>query len=320
MLNRALLTSAIAALAATALSVPASAADGMKPNKVTISVGNPGTPWNVIGTCITQIMSEHGVRSNTELGAGLSNVATVSSNKTNYGFTMAANMPLATRGEKPYPKPITNARGVAAMSINVTHVAVLADSGVKTFADLKGKPFATQPIGNTTTYAFELLIKTAGLSGEDDLQITRGGQNFGANQMKDRKVVGYTATSEYPAASFSEASQSIDVRFLDVTDEHLAKVRAMNDGFVRQEVPPNTYKGQTDPIHTIGTTGLLITNAEQSEEEVYWFTKQLAMNIDRLQMCHSSAEYMNKNTIAKTPGIDLHPGAARYYKETGAIN
>jgi len=315
-----MLTVATAVLAAVAFTGAASAADGMKPSKVTISVGNPGTPWTVLGTCIAQMMSEQGIRSNTELGAGLSNVVTVSNNKTNYGFTMAANMPLAKKGEKPYPKPITNTRGVAAMSVNATHVAVLADSDVKSFADLKGKDFATQPIGNTTTYAFELLIKTAGMSGEEDLNISRGGQNFGANQLKDRKVVGYTATTGYPAASFTEAAQSIDVRFLDVTDEHLAKVRDMNDGFVRHVIPANTYKGQSEPIRTIATTSMLITNAEQSEEEVYWMTKQLAANIDRMHKCHQSSRYMNKEWMTETPAIDLHPGAVRYYKEAGVLN
>ena len=44
MMKNGILTGVVAAVAAIALVGPAAAADGMKPEKVTISVGNPGTP------------------------------------------------------------------------------------------------------------------------------------------------------------------------------------------------------------------------------------------------------------------------------------
>ncbi len=311
----------IAALVAAALAAwPASAAttEGKKPEKVTISVGNPGTPWSIVGACIAQIMSDEGVRAGTELGAGLSNVVTVSNDRTNYGFTMAANMPLAQRGARPYPKPILNVRGVAATSLNATHVAVLSDSGVRSFRDLKGKAFATQPVGNTTTYAFQLLLESAGLD-ESDLQLSRGGQNFGSSALRDRRVVGYTATTGYPAASFSEASQAVGVRFLSIPDDQLAKVQAKNDGFVRHVIAAGTYAGQDQPIRTMATTSMLITNTGQPDDEVYWLTRRIAGAIDRLQACHGSTRYMTAEWMAGTPAIEMHPGAARYYQEAGIL-
>ena len=291
---------------------------GVKPGKVTISVGNPGTPWSIVGACIAQMMADQGVRAGTELGAGLSNVVTVSNDKTNYGFTMAANLPLAWRGARPYPKPIRNTRGVAATALNATHVAVLADSGITTFRDLKGKAFATQPVGNTSTYAFALLLETVGL-GESDLQLSRGGQNFGSQALRDRKVVGYTATTGYPAASFSEASQAISLRFLSIPDEQLAKVQERNDGFVRHVIAAGTYNGQTEAIQTMATTSMLITNVSQPDDEVYWLTRHLAGAIDRLHRCHGSTRYMTPAWMAKTPAIEMHPGAARYYREAGLL-
>ena len=184
------------------------AAAEKKPEKVTIAVGNQGTPWSVVGAAISQEMAKAGVKSNTELGGGLSNVVTVSNDRTNTGFTMAAVLPMAYEGEKPFPKKIDNVRGIAAMMINTVHVMVRKDAGVKSFEDLKGKSFATQPVGNVTTLAFELLLKAHGLS-EKELKISRGGQDFGANQLKDRKVAGFTATTGIPSAAFIDAAQDL---------------------------------------------------------------------------------------------------------------
>ena len=64
---------------ALAMVMPAAMAQaaGKKPKQVTISVGNPGTPWSVVGATISQVMAKNKVKSNTELSGGLSNVVTV---------------------------------------------------------------------------------------------------------------------------------------------------------------------------------------------------------------------------------------------------
>lgn len=310
-----------AAAVAAAVVMPVSIAEagaGKKPKLVTISVGNPGTPWSVVGATISQVMAKNGVKSNTELGGGLSNVVTVSNNRTNTGFTMAAVLPMARRGDKPFPKPVTNVRAIGSFMTNAVHVMLRKDAGVKDFSSLKGKPFATQPIGNVTTLAFQILLGAHGLS-EKDLKISRGGQNFGANQLKDRKVVGFTATTGYPAAAFLDAAQSIDTMFLDVSDAALNKVQKVNPGFVRHALPANLYRGQTKPVQTMATQSMLITNTTVTEEEAYWITKTIVENLKTIKRVHASVKHVTPEFMARPPAIELHPGAARYYKEKGYL-
>lgn len=305
---------------AVAFATPAvaSAADGKKPAKVTISVGNQGTPWSVVGAAISQIMSKAGVKSNTELGGGLSNVVTVSNDRTNTGFTMAAVLPMAYEGAKPFPRKIDNVRGIGSFMVNTTHVMVRADAGVKTFEDLKARPFATQPIGNVTTLAFQLLLNAHGLK-ESDLKISRGGQNFGANQLKDRKVVGFTATTGIPSAAFIDAAQTIDVAFLPVSDAALAKLQKVNPGFVSAAIPANTYNGQTEAVPSMATQSMLITNTKVTDDEAYFITKTIVENLDTIRKVHGSVKNLTPEFMAKPPAIELHPGAKRYYVEKGYL-
>ncbi len=296
----------------------AHAADGKKPKQVTISVGNPGTPWSVVGATISQVMAKNGVKSNTELGGGLSNVVTVSNNRTNTGFTMAAVLPMAREGAKPFPKKIDNVRAIGSFMTNATHVMVRKDAGVKSFADLKGKPFATQPIGNVTTLAFQILLNAAGIA-EKDLKISRGGQNFGANQLKDRKVVGFTATTGYPAAAFLDAAQTIDVAFLPIDDKTLANVQKVNSGFVRHQLPANLYRGQDKPVPTMATQSMLITNTNVTDDEAYFITKTIVENLNTIKKVHASVKHVTPEFMARPPAVELHPGAKRYYMEKGYL-
>lgn len=310
---------AAAAVATVAIPLsPALAGGGKKPKQVTISVGNPGTPWSVVGATISQIMAKNGIKSNTELGGGLSNVVTVSNNRTNTGFTMAAVLPMARAGAKPFPKKITNVRAIGSFMTNAVHVMVRNGAGVKKFTDLKGKSFATQPVGNVTTLAFQILLGAHGLS-EKDLKISRGGQNFGANQLKDRKVVGFTATTGYPSAAFLDAAQTIDTTFLGVNDAALKKVQKVNSGFVRHQLPANLYRGQTKPVPTMATQSMLITNTSVTDDEAYFITKTIVENLNTIKKVHASVKHVTPEFMARPPAIELHPGAARYYKEKGYL-
>ena len=313
------LLNTVAVAAAIALPLSVAHAAGKKPSQVTISVGNPGTPWSVVGATISQIMAKNGVKSNTELGGGLSNVVTVSNGRTNTGFTMAAVLPMAREGAKPFPKKIGNVRAIGSFMTNATHVMVRSDAGVNNFPDLKGKAFATQPVGNVTTLAFQILIGAYGLK-ESDLKISRGGQNFGANQLKDRKVVGFTATTGYPAAAFLDAAQTINVKLLGISDDALKKVQSVNSGFVRHQLPANLYKGQTKPVPTMATQSMLITNTNVTDDEAYFITKTIVENLNTIKKVHGSVKHLTPKFMARPPAIELHPGAAKYYKEKGYLN
>src|SRR5690606_23407026 len=91
------------------------------------------------------------------------------------GLTMSISPKLAHEGAPPVQRTHTNFAGVAVIFPNFTHIMVRADSGVDTIADLKGRPFASQPLGTATQVAFADILRVFGLT-EDDLQLSRASQ------------------------------------------------------------------------------------------------------------------------------------------------
>lgn len=288
------------------------------PQQISIFTGPQGGSWYGMGGGFAKLFSDVGVRANAEVGGGISNVVQVAKGQGELGFSMSIVPRMAELGMEPFQEKITNIRGIANLAENKVHIVVHEDSGVSAVEDLKGKKFASQPVGNVTTEAFKAVLKANGMS-EDDLDITRGGQGYGANQMKDRRVVGFTATTNPPSPAFADVSQSLDVEFLPIDDATFAAMKEDNPGFVRTEIPAGTYRGQDEPIRTAGTDLIVIAGADMPDEQAYWITKTMVERLDQLRNIHASLKDLTVEEMADVQGLALHPGAEKYYQEIGAL-
>ena len=60
-----------------------------------------------------------------------------------------------------------------------------------------------------------------------------------------------------------------------------------------------------------------MTSADVPEDEVYEMTKALFENQDRLVAAHTVMRNFVPQNAASSPGVELHPGAQRYYNKAG---
>lgn len=242
-------------------------AQGKPPPQLTIFTGPQGGSWYAMGGGLARLYQEAGVRASSEVGGGVSNVVVVGAGRGEMGFTMSAVPPMAAEGVPPFRHRIDNIRAIGTIGPNHVHIVVAADSGVQRIQDLRGRRFASQPVGNVTTEAFKLVLQAAGMT-EDDLELTRGGQGYGAAQMKDRRIIGFTATTLAPSPAFLDVAQSLDVRFLPIDGALRERVIQLNPGFRSGNLSAGIYRSQTEPVPTLVTDQLIIVRAELPEDEV----------------------------------------------------
>lgn len=299
------------------VAAPVAAAD--KPESITIMSGRQGGSWYGMGAGLSRLFIEQGVKTSPEVGGGISNVAMVGAGRAEMGFSMTIVPRMAKLGMAPFKQKVENVYAIAQLAPSVVHIVVSKDSGVTSVKDLKGKTFATQPVGNVTTEAFKAVLAANGLA-EGDLELTRGGQGFAAKEMKDRRIIGYTATTSYPSPSFADVSQSLDVTFLSLDDATFAAMQKENPGFSRAVIPAGTYNGQTEDIQTANTAMVIVTSDQISDDHAYFMAKTLGDNIEAMRKIHKSWANLTVKDLANVNGVDLHPGAARYYREAGAIH
>ena len=102
----------------------------------------------------------------------------------------------------------------------------------------------------------------------------------------------------------------------EAVDKFLGKFRYYED------IPAGLYDGQTNDAtsQSWGTNVGIGVRGDLDEDTVYQITKAFWENLDSVTTDAPWASVLNvKHSVQKLGLIDLHPGAARYYKEVGAI-
>ncbi|MDR2056415.1 MAG: TAXI family TRAP transporter solute-binding subunit [Desulfovibrio sp.] len=289
-----------------------------KPKQVTIFTSLAGSTWYAIGAGMAKIFASYDVNANAELGAAVSNIVNVVNGKGEIGFTLTAAVSLAQNGVPPFREKITNVTSILGLAPSYLQIATPKADNIMTIRDLAGKKFVTQPKGAITAEVFSRVLKAYGM-GDNDLNLSRGSLDVQIDQMKDRHTGGMVSLGSFPAGFFTELANNVPLRMLPVSDEAYKKLAAEVPGLARAVIPANTYNGQDVDVPTVLSKLSLVVSADMPEEDAYWLTKTLVTHGDEIRALHSSYKELTNEDFATIPGVPLHPGAARYYREIGAL-
>ncbi|HKK30862.1 MAG TPA: TAXI family TRAP transporter solute-binding subunit [Alphaproteobacteria bacterium] len=301
----------VAAIALTG--TPASA----KPDQLTIYGGPLNTSWYIMAGWLATELQKTDVRANSELGGALSNLIQIGRSPQNMGLTFAAAAQMAYDGVKPFPGPVDKFCALQLLQRSYFTAMVTEKSGIDSAEGLAGETFSGQAVGNLSQVALADFLKASGVD-ESDINIAVGGQQFGADGVKDRRFVGFAAMTGVPSPPVMDAATSVDVKFLPVDDALFEKIKALNGGYVRTEIPAGSYPGQEEAVPTFGTFTMLLMNPETSADDQYFVTKLVHENWAGLNAAHASTKWLTLENAAKVPGVPLCPGAEKYWSEQGA--
>ncbi len=197
------------------------------------------------------------------------------------------------------------------------HFLTRADSGIKSFYDIRGKKVNLNTPATFTRGFNERLLKAAGI-GLNEIQVfsISTGKHFEA--LQDRVIdVGFHNYA-LKLSTLQQLTATVPVRLLSLPDDVFDKINADYDGvLLKYTVPANTYPGQTEAANTVFTTAVLFVHKDAAESEVYEMTKAYWQEIDNMAKEHTAFAGMTPQLgkyVGKTP---VHPGAARYFAEKG---
>ena len=213
--------------------------------------------------------------------------------------------------------PIENLRIVMGGYNAPFHIIVRADSDINSMEDLKGKRI-TASAGNTIENQLPFIMGAYGF-GPDDYTAVPLSQSEGADALKDGNVDCIIQTTGVGTSAYMDLTTSIDCRFLAMDEEKVAAIHEELPYVVQEIIPAGSYAGQDEDIITCTTTNFLICGAEVSDEMAYAVAKALHVHNDELAEIHYlGAEFTPEFTV-ENQIIEIHPGAAQYYKELGLM-
>jgi TRAP transporter TAXI family solute receptor len=205
------------------------------------------------------------------------------------------------------------------------HFAVRADSDIEFLDDIEGASVFLGPQGGGAYNAARGWVEaTTGLVvGEDYDAITANWQT-GFQSFLDGKIDVYVNGCLDPCGQFIQFTETEDLRFIGPeVSEGEAVEKFLGNWRYRADIPADLYDGQTNEgaVVSFDTAVGIAVRGDLNEETVYQITKTFWDNIEQVTSDAPWASALDVGFAASTRGLmQLHPGAARYYEEVGALN
>ena len=313
----------VAALA-MAVAMAAACSDAPSSRYLSIATGGTGGVYYPYGGGLAKVLSESlpGIRATAEVtAASVDNLKLIRDGKADVAFVLADTLADAVAGRGPFQGAPVPAATLAVLYSNYTHVVTLAGPGSTSVADLRGRTVSTGSPGSGTEVIAFRVLRAAGLDPERDVRRQGLGASESAEALKDGKVDAFFWSGGLPTAAVQDLSHApgVSIRLLPTAALVPVLRREHGDLYFELQIPAGAYPGVAVPVPVAGVANVLVVNRSMDERLAYDITRLLFEKQEELAGIHPEARHLSLATAVKGSPAELHPGAARYYREHGSL-
>ncbi len=294
---------------------------------ITIGTGGVTGVYYPTGGAICRMMNKHkkdtGIKCTVEsTGGSVYNIKTIKAGELDFGIAQSDVVYQAANGTGKFKDaPYKDLRVVMSIHPELLTLAVRKDSGIKKFADLKGKVINIGNPGSGNEATVKMLLDNSKTVKLSDIKAEQLKAAECPNALKDKKIDGYFYMVGHPTANFKDAANSTDIDLISLKDVPAAqKLVKEKPYYAWGTIPAGMYKGVDHDTVTYGVKAVLVTSKNASEKAVYNMVKSILDNFDKFKKLHPAYKNLTKEDLLK--GFDhklLHPGAIKAFKEAGLL-
>ncbi|UWQ12750.1 TAXI family TRAP transporter solute-binding subunit (plasmid) [Aliiroseovarius crassostreae] len=310
-------------LAAAGVMAPAAMAEEF----ITIGTGGVTGVYYPTGGAICRLVNkgrrDHGVRCSVEsTGGSVYNINTIREGELEFGVAQSDWQYHAFNGTSKFEEagPFEGLRAVFSVHPEPFTVVARADSGIKTFDDLKGKRVNIGNPGSGQRGTMEVLMEAKGWTTGDFALATELKASEQSAALCDNQIDAMVYTVGHPSGSIQEATTACDSVLVEVSGDDVAKLIEDNSFYRSATIPGGMYRGNDADTATFGVGATFVSSDQVSEDVVYALVKSVFENIEDFKGLHPAFANLDPKEMA-TAGLSapLHPGAEKYYREAGII-
>jgi TRAP transporter TAXI family solute receptor len=292
---------------------------------ITIGTGGQTGVYYVVGQSICKLVNrgqkDHGIKCTApSTGGSVANLNAIKAGEQNMGVAQSDQQFNALNGKGPFEEsgPFPDLRAVFSVHPEPFTVVARADSGIKTFDDLKGKRVNIGNPGSGQRATMEVVMNLKGWT-MDDFQLASELKSAEqAQALCDNKIDAMIFTVGHPSGSIQEATSSCEAVLVDVSGPEIDKLVADNPYYAKATIPGGMYTGTDGDTETFGVLATFVSSTASDEDTIYQVVKAVFENFDRFKKLHPAFENLKEEDMLKN-GVSapLHDGAVKYYKEKG---
>ena len=247
-------------LAAGLTTLAATSAQAASGNFITIGTGGVTGVYYPLGWCHLPSHEQlpdtkSNVRCSVEsTGGSVYNANALQKGEIDFGVMQSDVQYKAFNGEGPFAdgKAVKKLRAVFSVHPEPFTVVARADSGIKTFADLKGKRVNIGNPGSGQRATMNMLMDAYGWKKSDFKLTSQLASNEQSKALCDNKVDAIVFTVGHPNGSISEATTTCDAKLVSVDGPTIKKIVDSEPYYSWATIPGGMYRGNPNPVKTFG--------------------------------------------------------------------
>ena len=204
--------------------------------------------------------------------------------------------------------------GLFATTEAYSHCVTAADSGIKGFADLKGKRIGVGVAGSSTRVDNQAIFEVLGMK-FDDMDAFSETLPEAVEKMKNGQLEASLWFGVAPLPPLMDLAQSRDLLWFALSEEKTAELTKKYPYYYYSAIPANTYPNQPNPVPTVAQRYNMVVLADMDEDIAYQITKAAVENFDKLTAIYKGWGTASRENVLQSMTIPLHPGAIKYFRE-----
>jgi TRAP transporter TAXI family solute receptor len=221
----------------------------------------------------------------------------------------------AWNGNPPFAgRQLRGMRALAPMYETPFHIIALRWHGFATLSDLAGKRVGVGPAGGPGEVFFKGIADALGIHAT----IGTGTPAAMGTMVLTNEIDAFWYGSGLPTPPFADIAQKADATVIGFGADEAAAFRRLFGYFAPFEIPANTYRGQTEPVASLAVWNFVVAGSAVDESLARALTAALIGQAAEIKATFPAAASMNIKNLGADTFMPFHPGAVRYYRESGA--
>jgi TRAP transporter TAXI family solute receptor len=199
-------------------------------------------------------------------------------------------------------------------------LVVRSDAKITSLEELKGKRINAGAPLSLQHLAVDTIMKSKNWSKKNFSLVGELPSSMSQDTMAfcHGRIQGMVHIGVHPDSSFQQLLRLCKASLVNMDDNDIQKLVNDHPAFWKINIAADTYPSHSKGITTFGTRAMLVASEDLDEQTVYQIIDVIYNNRERLKSAHPSLSLFSMGAAQKSAtGIQLHPGAAKYFSEHG---
>jgi TRAP transporter TAXI family solute receptor len=302
---------------------PAFAADKF----ITIGTGGLTGVYYPAGGAICRLVNrgrrEHGIRCAVEsTGGSIYNLNSLREGDLDISVTQSDWQFHAYRGTGPFRPvgPDKKLRSLFSLHSEPFTVIARKDSGINTFADLKGKRVNIGNPGSGMYATMKVIMKRMKWTESTFAVASKLKASEQAQALCDNDIDVMIYAAGHPNGAVQEATTICETKLIPVDGPVINKLVERYPFYAYTNIPGGMYQGNPEDVKTFGVKATFVTSSDVDQEVIFRVMKSIFDNFENFKTLHPVFSTLyTANLILEGNTAPLHKGAERFFIEKGYV-